>query len=842
MQVDKEKLSNSELTEQLVEMRRQFNKLNKKFDKLVFLRNLMILSIASLFVLVLINRTGHYPWGSDTYGHLFKGNILYDSFKKGNFFLNYNESWYNGVQPYRYWAPLPYYILAIINLLTNNIITTFNVFVAFVFILGGLGWLCFGYYTKRQNLALVLAILWFFVPYNLRIIFSEGNIPYVIVNSLIPFVFFFYYKALKENKIKDYLALAFLMSTITLAHAMLAAMTGISLFILAAVDSVINKRIFTNIVVLTYAFLGIMLSSFWLYPALKGGIMAIDKGANSEVMRSLSYPLTISLNPFLRFSDIETYYFGLAFAIVAVFGLLMSTKNERPSFIASLIILIGTTKAVLPILEKLPMNQLLWMRRFTAISMAMIIMGIIIWKSLRKSVLVMLISILVIDSACSFYTLGFNRQFPLDIAKTMDDASKIASQRVGVLDNSTYGSFPSYYIGYNSVQGVRDQVYGWAWQGATTSNNIVMLNTALENGYYGLMFDRSLELGADTLVVKKSLIIDFNKLQNDAEAVGYKKYKEDSGNIIYKYPVMSRFGTTVNYEGIAIGSYASNIAYIFPKFQIGDKEFLDDYSFDELKSKKAIFLSGFKYKDKKTAENLVLKLSRSGIKVVIDTAGLEESFLGVNGEPITLKNNYGEIYYKKESLKTKNFPEEYSEWKTYFLKGIENSESYEVLNSRLFNYVGKKDNDNLTFMGLNIPYYSFLTKDGGTVKILEDALNLKADELPKREVHKIDVKRENNVLSIVSDIPNVIVPIAALDSFVKLNGSYEVLDNLIYLKTPKLEIKIIYPYLNTGITLSIVFLVLIAALSTLIKVDRDRNIKRRMRRREKRQVAVKSTA
>ena len=61
VQTDKEKPSNEELAEQLAEMEKQFSKLNEKFDKLVFLRNLIILSIAALFVLVLINRTGHYP-------------------------------------------------------------------------------------------------------------------------------------------------------------------------------------------------------------------------------------------------------------------------------------------------------------------------------------------------------------------------------------------------------------------------------------------------------------------------------------------------------------------------------------------------------------------------------------------------------------------------------------------------------------------------------------------------------------------------------------------------------------------------------------------------------------
>lgn len=831
--------TNEELKVELACVKKQFNNLYKKIDNLVFLRNLIILSLAALLTLVVVNRTGAYPWGSDTYGHLFKGNILYDSLKKGKFFLNYNESWYNGVQPYRYWAPLPYYILAIINLVTNNIITTYNVFIALVFIIGGLGWLFWGYYTKRQNLSLILAIMWFFIPNNLRILFSEGNIPYVIVNSLVPFVFLHYYKSIQEARIMDYLILAAFMSILTLTHAMLSAMTGISLFILAFADSTVNKRYLKNLSSLAYAFMGIMASSFWLYPALKGGIMSIDKSAVADVMKDLTYPLITSLNPLIRFSNIEVYYFGLAFALTAVLGLLVSTKNERAPFISALIILIGTTKAALPVLQKLPMNQVFWMSRFTSIAMAMIIMAIMIWKRLRKSVLVLLILIMIFDSAASFYVLGFNGQFSSNLSKTLDTAARISTQRIGVLDNSYFGSFPSYYIAYNSAHGVTDQVYGWAWQGAATSKNIVMLNTALERGYYDLMFDRALELGADTLVVKKSLITDFNKLQQIAATVGYEKYGEDDQTIIYKYPGVSRFGTTVNYEGIAIGSYSTNAVYIFPKLQVGDDNFLDDYTYDELKNNKIIYLSGFKYKNKKTAEDLVLKLSRNGVKVVIDGTGLDEKFLGVTAEPITLDNNYQEIYYKNEKLQTKSFPDEYSSWKTCFFNGIENKESYEVTNRRLISYIGKKDNDNLTFIGLNIPYYAFLTKDSGAVRILEDAFNLKAYELPKRETHKIDIKRENNTLSIISDASNIIVPIAALDAFVKVKGDYEVRDNLIYLKTLKLDIKIIYPYLTTGIVLSLIFLTLIVSLSIIIKIDHKKKSRRRRYGKRRRAMKVK---
>lgn len=792
--------------------------IDRKKARLVFLRNVVVLLTAALVTLKMINETGAFPWGSDTYGHLFKGNILYDAFKKGKLFLNYNENWYNGIQPFRYWAPIPYYILAVINMITEDIIRTYNVFITLLFILGGFGWLCWGYYTKRQNLALVFAILWFFVPDNLRVLFSEGNIPFAVVNSIVPFVFLYYYKATREEVVINYMVLTSLMAIITLSHAMISAMIGISLFIIAAIDSIINKSYLRNFLALVYAFLGTMLSLFWLYPALKGGIIGLNKEAVASVMEGLTYPLSISLNPLLRLDNIEIYYFGLAFAIAAVFGLIFSKKNEKAPFISAIIVLLGTTKAALPLLQKLPLNQLFWMRRFTSIAMAMIILALFLWRSLRKSILLLLAVFLLADSLVSFHVLGFNREFPSDLAKRFDMVSELSTQRIGVLDNSSFGSFPSYYIAYNSTNGVRDQIYGWAWQGAATAENIVELNTALENGYYNLMYDRSLELGADTLVVRKNLINDYSALEKAAANVGYKRYKEDSEVIIFKYPNVQSFGTEVNYEGIAIGRYSPNIVYLFPKFQTSNSDYLDEYTYEELKDKKAIYLSGFKFKNKKTAEDLVLKLTRNGVKVIIDITGFEgHDFLGVRSEPITIKNNYGELYYRNQRLQVKNFPDEYKSWRTYFLTGIENTDSYGVINNKIINYIGKKENDNLKFIGLNLPYYVFLTKDTKVLNILEQEFGLKAFEEPTRKVYQLDIKREDNTIKITSERAGIIVPLAALDAFVKVDGDYEIMNNLIYLKTPIVKIRIVYPYLSAGLILSLIFLGITIILSVIVK-------------------------
>lgn len=794
-----------------------------RHEVVLFIRNFIILVLFAFGTTAYVNRTGAYPWGWDTYGHLFKGNILYDSIMEGNFFLNYHESWYNGIQPYRYWAPLPYYALALLNMFTGDIFKTYTVFTMFAFILGGLGWLCWGYYLKRQNLALIFAILWFFVPDNLRVFFAEGNIPFVMINSLLPFVLLFSYKTVRSEGTISYLSLSAFMSILTLTHAMLTAMVGIGLFIYAVIDSIISKRYNNNFIMLLYAFMGIMLSSFWLFPALKGGILSLDENAVASVMESLTYPLSISLNPLIRFSSNETYYFGLAFAAVSAFGLLFSTKRARAVFVVGLIILLGTTKAALPLLMNLPLNQLFWMRRFTAIALALIIIGVLIWKNLRKSVLISLIILLVLDSAASFYVLGFNTKFPKELSESLDNAARASTQRIAVLDSSYFGSFPSYYIPYNKSEGAKNQVYGWSWQGASTAQNIVMLNTALEMEYHELMFDRALELGADTLVVKKNFISNLTKFDSAAAKSGYQKQREDGLNIIYKYPVGESFGTKVTYEGIAIGDYSTNVIYMFPKFTFGQNSYIDSYSYDELKSFKTVFLSGFKYKSRQKAEELLIKLSSHGVRIVVDAEGLEDKFLGVSQEPIVISKAFKDIYYKNKKLEFQSFPAEFSSWKTGFLHGIDNNENYQIINNRIIRYLGSKHNENLIFIGMNIPYFAFLTKDEAAVKMLEDTLGMKAYEAPNREIQPIKIELTGNILRITANEKGIIIPIAALDAFVVQKGSYNVQNNLINIESKELEFKIIYPYLGTGIIISLIFLLLIIGMTIVISITDNRS-------------------
>lgn len=64
-----------------------------------------------------------------------------------------------------------------------------------------------------------------------------------------------------------------------------------------------------------------------------------------------------------------------------------------------------------------------------------------------------------------------------------------------------------------------------------------------------------------------------------------------------------------------------------------------------------------------------------------------------------------------------------------------------------------------------------------------------------------------------SENNDVIVPIAALSSFETIEGSYQVFNNLVNLKSKELVIEVTYPKLSAGITISLISVLLILIIS-----------------------------
>ena len=141
---------------------------------------------------------------------------------------------------------------------------------------------------------------------------------------------------------------------------------------------------------------GFMLLGIWLVASLRGGITSLD---NSENMANFFQNLWITINPFERLTrGFEYFYFGFAALVVIVFGILFGYKKSRTGFVTGFIILLMTTKSAYAVLKHLPGSQYLWMLRFISIALCMILMSFLMWDRLKKTLVLMLCVLLVVDT------------------------------------------------------------------------------------------------------------------------------------------------------------------------------------------------------------------------------------------------------------------------------------------------------------------------------------------------------------------------------------------------------------------------------------------------------------
>jgi len=777
-----------------------------------FLPAFLFLAAGGALLVYYLKSTGTYPTGSDVYGHLFKADLLYNSIRSGDFYPLYTELWYNGMQPFRYWAPLPYYFLALLQFFASgDVFSAYLLFVFCSFVIGGCGWLLWGQTYNRMALSAFFGAMWFFLPDNIRVFFSEGNVPRMFIAIFLPYLFYFLWRFVEHEKKWSVIPVILIMCCITLSHAMIAAMTGIASFLFLLIYCIIHRHWKRPAMVIMAMLMSFALCGVWLYPALKGGLVAMNAEASGEIIKALSTPVSISLNPFARnHGFIEYYYFGLSVMAICILGIAAAGKKSLPGFITPVAIFLGTTTVAVPVLEKLPFSQLFWMMRFTPIVYAMFVVSVYEWRNCRRYVLVLLSMFLVLDSMPSARFEKYFSQVPVKLHDTLNTARELANQRLSMIDLSTFGSYPSFDLSGRKPE--TRYTFGWAWQGATTASNIVMLNTAAEKGFYHYLFDRSVELGDDTVIFKKDLLKNAKKttaqLVKAALASDYRLYRETNDAYIFHRETPGRFGVVTEYDGLTIGESARAITLMYPSFEEGKSDNISDYSIEELCRYHVIYLSGFTYIDKKAAEELLSLAADKGVKIIVDMSRIpvdpvtsRMSFFGVTAQAITFINRYPELMYRDRIYEALPFKEKYSTWNTVYLDNVGTVSGYSWFNGRELPFLGTAESPNILFMGYNLLFHAMETGDEAITELIDDFLEVEPDRLPRREIVPISVEVGRDRLVIDTLGGEINTTIAFQDNF-RSNRRILNRNNLLAVVEPHTVIEITYPYLIPGLVLT----------------------------------------
>ena len=790
------------------------------------------LLVCGVLVTLYLKDIGAYPLGSDTYGHLFKADMLYNSIRSGDLYPLYTPYWYNGMQPFRYWAPFTYYVLAGLEFIAGgNIITAYLYFVFFSVVVGGTGWLLWGITYHRLPLCTFIACAWFFLPDNLKVFFAEGNFPRMMITILLPYLFYFVWRFVAYRKKKAIIPVILLMCCVIMCHAMVSAMTGITTFILLSLYSIGQKRVTESLYVICAMLLSFALCGIWFLPALQGGILGMDATATAAGMQFLSTPFTISLNPELRMSS---YYFGLSVIIISVIGLFLANKKSRPGFYTTIIVFLGTTTAMVPFLQKLPLHQVFWMTRFTPIVYAAFLLSLIEWNKSKRYFTIFLVLIILADCIPSAAFLRNYTQTPARISESLATTKAITKQRVSLMDLSAFDAYPAYV--FSAKDPKLQYTFGWAWQGAATSHNIMMINTAVEQGYYYYLFDRSLELGDDTVLVKKDLVVKAKKkleaLLRDAEASGYKLYQETNTTYIFHRNLPKAFGVSTKYSGLSIGTSANLITLEYPAFEEGLNANLSKYTYKELSRYRIIYLSGFTYDDRKEAEALLTRVANAGTKVIVDMNRIPVDpmtnrmiFFNAAAQPISFSTQYPQLIYGDKVYDAVPFDKDYSTWNTVYLENLKQIKGYSWVNSKKLPFLGTNGNPNIVLLGYNILFHAMETDDSSVIALMNDLLEFGPQELPYRKIVPLTIKYQKDKIIIDSPGGKVNTTIAYQDIF-HSKQKVENRNNLLTVKERHTEINLVYPYLIQGILLTLLGIFGILALMRVIKGKRGVKIEK----------------
>lgn len=804
-----------------------------------FLFSIILLMVGGMMLSYIMREQSFYASGCDIWGHLLKSDMMYENIKEGNWYPLYTKYWYNGMQPYRYWAPLPYYTLASLQFLANgDVMEAYYLFAFIAFFFGGLGWVLFGYSTKRIPFCTAIGCLWFFLPENFRVYYCEGNLPRMMTAILIPYLVWFVWRYVCLKKNRAMVGITLFMALISLCHVMISAMMGITTFVFLFIYAIYSQKIKRCVQVIVGMLLGYLLIAIWLIPALSGGLVGMNAESTRTVMEALTYKLSISLNPFNRlYGVIDTFYYGISVTLISIFGCFLAKKREKAGFITAILILLFTTPESVFFLSKLPLSQLFWMMRFSTIAYAYFAWSLIELRNTRRFVRILILLLLFVDCIPSFSIARYYTQTEGRTNDEVDIAKRITNQRVILLDFSTYGSYPSYELckGEDAVP----YSYGWAWQGAATSSNIVLLNTAFEKEKYEYLFDRCLELGNDTVLLKKEEIGkhggSFDMVLDAAEKVGYQLYTETNDMLIFHMDTPKNFGIKTEYTGLAIGTYASHISLVYPEFQLGTKRYLDEYTLEELANYKVIYLSGFEYRNKFDAETLVALLSEQGVRVIIDMSHIpldqrtrRKSFLSIMAQDIFFESYFPTLFYKNQEWNTDYFPEDYRIWNTCYVEGAPIKLGSVHYNNHDLVFAGMSENENVIYLGFNLLFYATESEDEVAYQILDDLFLMQRGVLPKRTLVPMNIMYSNRNIIIDSVEENVNTTIAFQDNFESVDGIINE-NNLLGVTRKHTVISLVYPHKKIALFVNILGVIaFLWYLSYLAKSSREDKMRRKI--------------
>lgn len=725
-----------------------------KAQRRVIVFGFLILYIGlAVVTAVIVSYNGQSPSGNEALFHIYRGEYLYRQLSCGNWYPLYDVSWYNGVQLFRFWSPLPAYVLAAcIGIAGGNTFVGYYVCLGLILFLGAISWLMVGVRRNRVVLGGWIGALWFFLPQNLNILFGQGGLASALCATCIPWVLYLVYTYEHRKRARYLFGISVLFCLLTLCQLDYVIVVFVVTGILFLVQSVFGGGVRKKLHILFAMLLGVGIAGGWVVPAVFRGLSVADSVRNGIL-----------------------YY-----------------QNQGGDF---------------------------WIALVMAVVGCMVLFALLLWERGKRWVVVlcMLLQVLAAVPALQYVYGNFSgisahtRYEELAENTLMNRAKEITKQRIALIDGGALESEGAYVL--SSYGKPLATTFGYHWTMADTANNIMLLNEATESGAYSYLFDRALDLGNDTVLIYVPALQHKSKdilaLDNAAELVGYSLDCYNESYRLYHMDTPDCFGVKKEYTAAGLGGGTSFLAMRYPCLEELTSVNLNDYSFEELCQYEFLYLDQFHYTDKRKAESLVKELADNGTRIVISATGIPidestgiQSFLGVNCQVVEFSNGYPLLHIGEEIWDTNLFAEGYSQWKTVFVQGLDQTEGYFMEMNQRLDFMGTVYSPNISVIALGLPYHYGLTGDPAVGQILQNKFQIEPGVVADKEVIPLQIEVSPTQIKVESPVDGVNTTLAYASAFTS-GQSIRARRSLLYVGQGETVISLQYPHLYFGLGASV---------------------------------------
>lgn len=758
--------------------------------------------------------SGLYLHGDAVYAQLYKLDAVAESMREGALFPVYVENWYNGYEIFRYSPPTVYMMIVMLSgIFHADYHISICIFYGIMAFISMMGFFLFGVKQRKIIASFFTGIAFLLLPSTFTAVILEGSLDVVMGLALIPGILYFLYSFMTWKNRLAVLPFSVMMCLLIVSHYILAIAFGWVLAIYIVIYSAAVKEWKFGAAAIGNTALLYLVMGYFLYPALSGGLLTRPHSSQWDAELSLGIPVLV----------------------IAILGLITTDRKRFAGFFLTIVFCVLSFSVMEPV-RKLISSPTLQRSYWYLISItAVLLFTLLLWDRLRMIFLLASLCVMVGAGVPLMLAMQEGDHALQEDQALIDDyllaeAASWTDNRIALMDMATLGAFPQWYF---ARQGVKS-TFGWDYENAMTARNQTSLNEAFFDGFYDYMFDRLLLYGNDTAVILKSLLEDgaYENLIAAAGRNGYEVVAENGNVIVFKETAVdSAYGVVTNYENLAIGENAYYISYIYPSFGYGASDCIDDYTIEELSKYHNLYLSGFTYREKEKAENMLKELSAKGTEVYIDMQHIpinavtgKNEFMGAYAQFVqffedfpVLENNNG------NQFKLDFQAGRYAVWDTVYVSGCEDvikETAYEDKSHLV--YWGQNHDPNVTFMGFNLVYYYLTTHNQDLKRFLDEEMSLSSENLPQPVIVPIEVGGDSTQMIVRTQNDRVNCNIAAVDTL-ESDRIITTQENLLVVNQGDTTLRIVHAGHREGMFLSILGIVILGIMWISIYVLLENN-------------------